>query len=424
MTAALSAETRMTSGEPEYTSLVLLVDDQPIVAEALRRMVVKESDINLHYCRLGGDAVELAAALQPTVILQDLVLSDADDGMDGLAVVRALRAHPKTMTTPIIVLSTKEDPQIKSDAFAAGANDYLVKLPDRAELIARIRYHSRAYLNQVQRDEAFNALRESQQRLLESNTMLTSLNQQLNHFVGMAAHDLRNPLGVVLGFLKFLTRDLFEQCTPQQKKALTIIQSSTEFMLRLVNDLLDVSRIEAGKLVLNRELVSLAWIVEANVMLNRLLAADKQITITVTTEEQMPLVSVDPHRVEQVLSNLLTNAIKYSHPGTTVDVSVAVRGGEAVLSVVDHGQGIPAHELDLLFLPFGVTSVRATGGEKSTGLGLAIVKNVVDAHGGRIWVESVVGQGATFSVAFPLSGEHEGGTLAPPDEVPASTATA
>ncbi len=154
----------------EYPMMVLLVDDQPMIGEAVRRLLAQESDIDLHYCSKPLRAVEEANQIKPTVILQDLVMPE----MDGLAATRLLRADPR-----IIVLSTKEDAQIKGNAFAVGANDYLVKLPDKIELIARIRYHSRAYLNQVQRDEAYRALRESQKQLLESNTALVTLNREM-----------------------------------------------------------------------------------------------------------------------------------------------------------------------------------------------------------------------------------------------------
>ena len=153
--------------------MVLLVDDQAIVAEAVRRALANEDGIDLHYCANADEAIHAATHTRPTVILQDLVMP----GIDGLTLVKAYRTNTKLRDVPIIVLSTKEEPTIKSAAFAAGANDYLVKLPDRMELVARIRYHSRSYVNLLQRDEAYRALRESQQQLLEANLELRKLTQ-------------------------------------------------------------------------------------------------------------------------------------------------------------------------------------------------------------------------------------------------------
>jgi two-component system, chemotaxis family, response regulator WspR len=161
----------------EYSCMVLLVDDQTIVAEAVRRTLADQPNIDFHYCASASEAVETAARVAPTVILQDLVMP----GVDGLTLVRQYRENPLTRNIPIIVLSTREEPATKSAAFSAGASDYLVKLPDAIELIARIRHHSRSYLNQVQRDEAHRALRESQQQLVERNLEL----ERLTHVDGL-----------------------------------------------------------------------------------------------------------------------------------------------------------------------------------------------------------------------------------------------
>lgn len=155
--------------------MVLLVDDQAFVAEAVRRAFDGEPDIDFHYCQDTCEIVYLTRQLQPTVILLDLVMPQRD----GLSLLREFRSHDGTKDVPVVMLSTKEDAQTKSDSFAAGANDYIVKLPDRLELMARIRYHSRAFLSHRQRDEAYRALRESQRQLLEKNTVLLAVNREL-----------------------------------------------------------------------------------------------------------------------------------------------------------------------------------------------------------------------------------------------------
>ena len=155
----------------DYSTMVLLVDDQLMIGEAVRRALEGEHDIDLHFCSDASQAIAAAERIAPTVILQDLVMP----GTDGLTLVRAYRSNPATRNIPVIVLSSREEPTVKGSAFAAGANDYLVKLPDRIELIARIRYHTRAYLNQMQRDEAYRALRESQRQLMGANLELQRL---------------------------------------------------------------------------------------------------------------------------------------------------------------------------------------------------------------------------------------------------------
>ncbi len=159
------------STSDENSAMVLLVDDQAMIGEAVRRGLAHEENIDFHFCADPHEAVAQAIRIKPTVILQDLIMP----GLDGLTLVREYRANPATQDIPIIVLSTKEDPLVKSAAFAAGANDYLVKLPDTIELVARIRYHSRSYLTLLQRDEACRALGVSQQQLLDTNLVLQRL---------------------------------------------------------------------------------------------------------------------------------------------------------------------------------------------------------------------------------------------------------
>lgn len=145
----------------QHSIIVLLVDDQLIIGEAVRRMLAGESDILFHFCSDPTQAQQKAEELKPTLILQDLVMPQ----IDGLTLVKNYRSNPTTKDIPLIVLSTKEEPKTKAEAFSLGANDYLVKLPDKIELIARIRYHSTAYINLLQRNEAYQALVVSQQAL-------------------------------------------------------------------------------------------------------------------------------------------------------------------------------------------------------------------------------------------------------------------
>jgi two-component system chemotaxis family response regulator WspR len=177
----MSADEIDSTNDTPAGSVVLLVDDQMMVAEGIRRMLVDEADITFHYCNDPNQAVSMATEIKPTVILQDLIMPD----IDGYTLLKAYRANEATRNIPVIVLSTKEGPEDKSLAFERGANDYLVKLPDRIELIARIRAHSKSYLAQSQRDEAFQALRELQQELEKSNEELQKLSS-LDGLTGIA----------------------------------------------------------------------------------------------------------------------------------------------------------------------------------------------------------------------------------------------
>jgi signal transduction histidine kinase len=246
-----------------------------------------------------------------------------------------------------------------------------------------------------------NELATSQRELARRNAELARLNEQKNQFLGIAAHDLRNPLGVILIYSQFLIDEVSGRLEPEQMKFVETIRSSSEFMLNLVENLLDLAQIEAGRLDLDLSSIDLGELLERNVSLNRVLAQKKSIDVLLSYEPGLPTLRLDAAKIEQVLNNLIGNAVKFSPRGSTVEVRAEDRGDCVALWVRDQGPGVPADELDRLFRPFERTRVRPSGGEKSTGLGLAIVKKMVEGHGGKIQVESAPGEGATFHVILP-----------------------
>ncbi len=245
-----------------------------------------------------------------------------------------------------------------------------------------------------------NELVTTQREMVKKNAQLEHLNEQKNEFLGMAAHDLRNPLGAIAMFSKYMLEE--GELTSQQRDLVNIIYENSQFTFLLLNDLLDISQIEAGKLELVLRPASLVAILQRNITLNRLIAHRKQIDITFTLAAELPEMLFDAPKLQQVFDNLLSNAIKFSHPGTTIQVSMALLEEEVLVAVKDQGQGIPPHEVTSLFRPFSRSSVQPTAGEKSTGLGLAIVRRIVEGHGGKVWVESVVNEGSTFFVRLPV----------------------
>lgn len=247
-----------------------------------------------------------------------------------------------------------------------------------------------------------NELVALQRELAKQNVELGKLNNLKNQFLGMAAHDLRTPLGHILSYSEFLIDEAGPQLSAEHLEFLHIIRSSSNFMLQLVDDLLDFAKIESGKLTLNRQPTDLISLAEHNIALNSVLAARKQVELQLEVrDDRLPEMLIDPTRIEQVLNNLTSNAIKFSNPSGVVRVSISRDGDRAVVAVADQGTGMSPEQLERLFKPFS-KSVKGTTGEKGTGLGLAIVKKIVEEHQGRIWVESEAGRGSTFYVALPI----------------------
>jgi PAS domain S-box-containing protein len=246
-------------------------------------------------------------------------------------------------------------------------------------------------------------LKQAQQTLVEQNSQLEQLNSQKNLLLGMAAHDLRNPLSVVLGYSKFITHRAYEGVPEKVLGFVKSIEKSANTMLALVDDLLDVSTFESGKLVLKTKNFDLRELLSDVSELNLPLAEAKDMAIVVRVPESPVRVCVDPVKINQVLTNLVTNAIKYSERGRDISLSLSCQDGFAKVCVKDCGPGISGEEQALLFKPFGrLSRVQTTGGESSTGLGLAIARRIIEGHQGEIGVLSEPGQGATFWFTLPV----------------------
>jgi len=369
---------------------VLVVEDSATQAVQLRLLL--ESDgfrVDVVPCR--AEAIEFVSHTPVDVIAYDLMLPDST-GIDGLRVL--LLAMPRV---PVVVLTANADERLAIEALGCGAEDYLFKGQfDKPLLVRTMRYAIERHRIRTQLEEATNALR-------AKNVELARANDEKNRFLGIAAHDLRNPLSVILGYTELMLSGDAGPITEDQTDVLGSVSSSIEFMLGLINDMLAFSMVQSGAIRLDLQRSDLAVLIRKTVTTNHVLADKKRINIVFEQLCQLEPLVFDRRKFEQVLHNLLSNAIKFSHPGTRIDVRLERDVDCVLISIADQGVGIPRSEVDMLFRPFQKTSARSTGGEGSTGLGLAIVRNIVDKHGGRIWCESEVGQGSTFRISLPIT---------------------
>ncbi|PKK87896.1 MAG: hypothetical protein CVV64_21140 [Candidatus Wallbacteria bacterium HGW-Wallbacteria-1] len=363
----------VTGNDAETEATILIVDDSAtsrrIASEILKNYNVTEAES-------GEDALIKLEKIEPDLVLMDLVMP----GMSGFETCATILRQSKFRDLPVIIVSSKNMEQDIWKGLETGAVDYIIKPYSPLEMVARVR---------------------AALRLRRTIINLRQLNELKNSFLGMASHDLRNPVSVIYGYSDFLLKNLDNASIPKDE-FLKVIFKSSQFMLELLDDLLDISKIEAGKLILDRQEADFVALLRENVATNTILATNKNISVELKADGDIPPISLDRLKIEQVLNNLISNAIKYTNPGTEVSIRTFMEAGEIITVVRDQGPGIPAEEASKIFEPFEKGSARATANEKSTGLGLAIARKIVEGHGGRIFVESQVGSGSTFGFTLPV----------------------
>lgn len=254
-----------------------------------------------------------------------------------------------------------------------------------------------------------HSYREKEESLLVSNEELRKLNEEKNRFVGIAAHDLRSPLNGITGLSDILLNHNKDALPADQRRMLGMIKELSDNMLVLIKNLLDVSQIESGKIIMNMKEQNYVAYLEKHIALQRIIARKKNIRVTFEHPGDIVPAYFDEHHLSEVINNLLSNAIKYSPPDSQIQVRLTTRGNMLLTEVIDHGEGIREEEQEKLFNYFQKASSKTTAGEPSTGLGLAIARKIVAEHKGRIGVRSSFKEGSTFYYELPVKMEQANG---------------
>ncbi|MDH5757435.1 MAG: hybrid sensor histidine kinase/response regulator, partial [Nitrospinota bacterium] len=333
------------------------------------------------------DALSALSESPADIIILDWMLPK----MSGIELLTKLKSTSMWRSIPVIMVTVKENMSDGEEGLAAGAHDFIKKPVDRVEFLARV--HA--------------AIREKQimERLENSNKELIQLCQMKDEFLSMVSHDIRTPLNSIVGFADFLLEAKMGELNEKQARMVDVIKKSARTQLSLVENLLEVARLNSGRVVLKLRKADLTGIAQEcfdGILPN---AEKKDINFIFSASGEVVPVMVDDQRISQVANNLISNALKFTPRGGRVEVAVFREPTGGVLCVRDSGPGIPDEERHKLFNRFEQTRIKSTSGESGFGLGLAIVKNIVDMHNGRVWVESRAGQGAEFFVLLPFS-EH------------------
>ena len=304
--------------------------------------------------------------------------------------------------------------QIKTD----GSERYLYSLNTAGPPITLwLRFYAKDNRITAYGELDYNEMQMMCRVLVETNKELSNLARELekkrikldlavkerNQLIGMVAHDLRNPISNVQSLATLIQEDVSNQLDCNSAQLLDLIISQSSLTRKILDGMLDLSAIESGELKLNNEALSIHELFDYACILHKRQCEHKHISIVQHVAEALPSLHGDRVKFTQVLSNLISNAIKFSNPGTTITLLADIRESRLHIAVSDQGIGIPDDEKSKLFKPFSPLSSKPTAGESTTGLGLAIARKIIVAHGGFIEIESTLGQGTTVHIDLPIS---------------------
>ena len=398
---------------------ILIVDDDQALLEALPEALrLRIDDLDVDTSDSGREALERIAETDYDALVVDIKMPGMD-GLELLAEIKKLRPD-----TPTILITGHGDHELAIEALRLGAQDYVTKPIDREYFVASLNRSvechrlardvaaKRSELSQrteeleacvhertVELREALHREQVARRELDEAHRRLEELSRERDMFVSMVAHDLATPLTTIRGYVELLGRHNVQP--ERQARARALIASETDRLARLARNLSDATQLVAGRFQIRTQSCDLTEIAREQVDLAR--ARTTRHTIVLDTPSSLPI-PCDRDRLAQVFSNLLTNAIKYA-PGGEIRVIIHRDEAQALLTVSDQGPGIPPERAELVFEPgrrFNQDSAGAPPDE-GQGFGLHIVRGIVEAHGGRIWVQASSGAGATLCVSLPLT---------------------
>lgn len=330
---------------------------------------------------------------------------------DALAMIKE-----RGIDVPFLIVSGAVGEEEAVAAMRAGAHDYLMK-GKLARLAPSLDRELREVLSRRERHDAEKAAEDADRK----KDLAEAANQAKSLFLANASHELRTPLNAIIGFSELLTSDAREQLTPRQHEYMQHVLVSGRHLLMLINDILDLSKVEAGKMDLVLSATSIAEVARLVLEVVRPIAKRKDVVLKTTVPDDLPMLSADPHRIRQVLYNLLSNAIKFTPSGGSVVLDAQIKGDFLEVSITDSGVGIRNEDLPLLFQAFAqLTTTREVNAE-GTGLGLALSKKLLELHGGTITVASTYGHGATFTISLPVDSRPDDAAAVTPRVQPAAT---
>ena len=394
----------MSDFDADAAQPVLIVDDDPIV-RSLMRATLEVDGYDVIEAGDGDEACSLVEAHRPSLLVADVVMPR----MDGFSLVRELRRQADWSYLPILMATGLDDVPSITKAYEAGATDFISKPINWVVLGHRVRYMLRA-------NQAFEELRQNQDRLIAAKEDAEAASRAKTEFLANMGHELRTPLNAIIGFSEIMRDGTFGPLSDKYAEYATAIADSGGHLLAIINDILDMARAEANRLVLVEEEVEIARAVAFSIGTIEEMARRAEIDCRCDIPKDLPRFFGDAAKLRQILINLLSNAVKFTPPGGRVSVSVE-RDAEDRLAfrVADTGIGIPSDKLPVVLAPFGQIESGLNRKYDGIGLGLPLAKRLVEMHGGSMEIASEPGKGTVVTAHFPKERVSRGPTAGPAD---------
>jgi len=345
----------------------------------------------------GTEALEIIRSSPFNIIITDISFPDVA-GVEILELAKEINPD-----VAVIMITGYASREAGVDALNQGAYAYFVKPVNPDEIKTTIANALKQQRLSLENKRLVDRLQRSNKLLFEANEELSRATQAKSEFLANISHELRTPLSVIIGFSELMIDKVTGEINDKQRQCLSDILDSTQHMLNLINDVLDLSKIESGKVELKLENIALSKVIQSLTRTMMPILTPRQQSLDVEIEDDLPPVHADKAKVKQVFFNLLSNATWFSPDGGNLKIEAVRKGDWCQVSVIDNGIGINKEDQEQIFEPFCQLDNPLTREKNGTGLGLTLVKQIIERHGGRIWVKSDYGKGSRFIFTLPLA---------------------
>ncbi len=375
---------------------IIVVDDEPGTRVTLCG-ILEDVGYKVVGLKNGSEAVEAIRKNRFDTIITDIRLPDIG-GMEILELAKEMNPD-----AAVIIITGYASIETAVDAVNQGAYAYFVKPVNPDEIKTAIANVLRQQRLLQENKRLVESLQRANKLLYEANERLKKSAEAKSEFMAHMSHEIRTPLNVIIGFSELLLDEVPGKINDEQRQCLNDILNSSQHLLTIISDILDLSKIEAGKVELRLKRTSIASVIESMKSAMTAMLASKNQTLEITVDEAIPPFPVDRDRIEQVLLNLLSNATKFTADGGIIKIKATRNDEWCEIAVIDNGIGIRKEDQEKIFQAFCQIDDPLVKGKGGSGLGLTIAKQIVEQHGGRIWMESEYGKGSRFTFTLPLA---------------------